>query len=172
MAMVGTHHQSSTSPGHRRFRLCIHRIREFDTAHRLEDISSRVTRTARSLYRCFLSCKDAFPTPDLQDDLAEGVWGEACAREGTHPNLLRRDGEVLGPFLLHAARINSDLQFVYDSLRFITDLKMNIMHAVESFYGFDTSQASESIGRNSSRAQALLTKMRFVYRVRLNSASI
>ena len=170
--MVGTHHQSGTSPGHRRFRLCIHRIREFDTAHRLEDISSRVTRTARSLYRCFLSCKDAFPTPDMQDDLAEGVWGEACAREGTHPNLLRRDGEVLGPFLSHASRINSDLQFVYDSLRFITDLKMNIMHAVESFYGFDTSQASESIGRNTSRAQALLTKMRFVYRVRLNSASI
>jgi hypothetical protein len=108
----------------------------------------------------------------MQDELAKGVWDEACLREGTHPNLLRRDGEVLGPFLPYVARINSDFQFVYDSLSFITDIKMKIMHAVESFYGFDTSQASENIGRNTSRAQVLLTEMRFVYRVRLNSASI
>ena len=44
---------------------------------------------------------------------------------------------------------------------------MKIMIAVESFYEFDTSQAPESIGRNASRAQALLTQTRFVYRVRL-----
>ena len=96
--MVQSHHQSGTLPGHRRFRLCIHRIREFDTAHRLEDISSRVTRTARSLYRCFLSCKEAFPTPDMQDELAKAVWDEACLREGAHPSLSRQDGEA-GPFL-------------------------------------------------------------------------
>ena len=102
--MVQSQHQSGTSPGHRRFRLCIHRIREFDTAHRLEDISSRVTRTARSLYRCYLSCKDAFPTPDMQDELAKGVWEEACLREGAHPSLSRQDGEA-GPFFfwLHMA---------------------------------------------------------------------
>ena len=43
---------------------------------------------------------------------------------------------------------------------------MKIMHAVETLYEFDTSQAPESIGRNANRAQALRTKMRFVYRVR------
>ena len=46
---------------------------------------------------------------------------------------------------------------------------MKIMHAVETSYEFDTSQAPENIGRNASRAQALLSKMRFVYRVRLFS---
>jgi len=115
--------------------------------HQSEDTSSRVTRTARSLYRCYLSCKDAFPTPDMQDELAKGVWDEACIREGAHPSPSRQDEE-----------------FEYDNLRFITDVKTNIMHAVESLYGFDTSHASESIGRNASLAQALLTKTTFVYR--------
>ena len=98
--MVQSHLQSGTSPGHRQFRLCIHRIREFDTAHRLEDISYRVTRTARSLYRCYLSCKDAFPTPDRQDEVTKGVWDEACLREEAHPSLSRQDEEA-GPFFGH-----------------------------------------------------------------------
>ena len=41
------------------------------------------------------------------------------------------------------------------------------MHEVESLYGFDTNQAPESMSRNASRAQALLTRASFVYRVRL-----
>ena len=95
--MAQSHHQSGTSPGHRRFRLCIHRICEFDTAHRLE-VSSRVTTTARSLYRCFLSCKEAFPTPDMKEELTRRVWDEARHREGAHPSLSRQDAEA-GPFL-------------------------------------------------------------------------
>ena len=91
-------HQSRTPPSRRRFRLRIRRIREFDNAHlaahRLEDISFRVTRTASSLYRCFLSCKDAFPTPDMQGEFAKGVWEEACLREGEDPTLSRRDREA------------------------------------------------------------------------------
>ena len=67
----------------------------------------------------------------------------------------------------HVARINSDFQFVYNSLRFLTDIKMKIMHAVEFLYEFNTSQTPESIGRNAIRAQALRTNMNFVYRVRL-----
>ena len=78
--------------------LCIHCICESDTAHLLEGISSRVTRTAQSLYRCYLSCKDAFPTPDMQDELAKDVWEEACIREGAHPSLPRPDGKA-GLFL-------------------------------------------------------------------------
>jgi hypothetical protein len=49
-------------------------------------------------------------------------------------------------------------------MRFVTDIKMKIKHVVESSYEFDTSQAPNS---NASRAQALLTYMNFVYRVRL-----
>jgi hypothetical protein len=52
-------------------------------------------------------------------------------------------------------------------MTFIADIKTKVMHAVESSYEFDTSQAPESIGRNASRAQALLTDMAFVYKVRL-----
>ena len=43
-----------------------------------------------------------------------------------------------------------EFQFVYDSLRFIADIKRKIMHIVETLYEFDTSQAPESIGRNAS----------------------
>jgi hypothetical protein len=49
----------------------------------------------------------------------------------------------------------------------LSDIKMNIKHIVESSYGFDTSQDGDIIGRNASRAQALLAKMTFVYLVRL-----
>ena len=76
----------------------------------------------------------------------------------------KRRGRSL--FWPHVARINSDFQFAYDSLRFVTDIKMKMTHAVEYMYEFDTSQAPESIGRNATRAQALLTDMTFVYRVR------
>ena len=51
-------------------------------------------------------------------------------------------------------------------MRFLIDIKMKIMHAVGSLYEFDKSQAPESIARNASRAQALLTNMTFIYRVR------
>jgi hypothetical protein len=46
-------------------------------------------------------------------------------------------------------------------------MKMKIKHVVESFYEFDTSQAPDSIGRNASRAQAMLVKRTFIFRVRL-----
>lgn len=58
-------------------------------------------------------------------------------------------------------------QFVSNGMRVIADIKLKIMQAVENLYEFDTSQAHESIGRNAHHAQALLTKMTFVYRVRL-----
>ena len=52
-------------------------------------------------------------------------------------------------------------------MRFFVDIKMKIMHAVECLYEFDARQTPESIGHNASRAQALLTNMTFIYRVRL-----
>ena len=71
--------------------LCTPSIRNLDAAHGLENVSSHVTRTAQSLYRCFLSCKDAFPSPEMKEQIAKGVWDEACAREGVRPDLPRQD---------------------------------------------------------------------------------
>ena len=68
--------------------------------HGLENIYGRVIRTARSLHRCFLSCKDAFPPPDMKGELAKVVWNEACAWEGADPDLIRQDDEA-SLFLCH-----------------------------------------------------------------------
>ena len=133
----------------------------FELGH---SIYSHVIRTARSLYRCRLSCKDAFPSPDLKEELAKDVWYEACMREGVYPDLLNKN-EVAGLFFCHVARIHMDFQFVYSSMRLLIDIKMKIKQVVEFWYGFDSSQASDSISRNASRAQALLANMTFVYRV-------
>jgi hypothetical protein len=74
---------------------CTYRIRELNSAQELEGASYiHVIRTARSLYRCFLSCKDAFPTPDMKEELAKGVWNEACAREGALPGLSHQHKEA------------------------------------------------------------------------------
>jgi hypothetical protein len=50
-------------------------------------------------------------------------------------------------------------------MKFLTDIKMKIMHAVEHLYGFDTSRAPESISRNATLARGLLTNMAYIYRV-------
>ncbi|KAF8471404.1 hypothetical protein DFH94DRAFT_201400 [Russula ochroleuca] len=68
-------------------------------------------------------------------------------REGVYPDLLCQGEE-----------------FVYSNMRFLTDIKTKIKHAVQSSYGFDTSRAPGSIGRNARRAQALLSRMTFIYR--------
>lgn len=64
--------------------------------HGLEDIYSRVLRTARALHRCKLSCKVAFPSSDREysEEWAKEVWYEACMREGVYPDLLRRDEQA------------------------------------------------------------------------------
>jgi len=59
------------------------------------------------------------------------------------------------------------LQFTCSSMKFLTDMKTKIKHAVEYSYEFDTSQAPDSISRNASRAQALLADTTFIYQVRL-----
>ena len=82
-----------------RFYLCTHHIiRELDFTHGPEGIYGYVMSNARSLYRCYLSCKNAFPTPDLKEELVKDVWNEACAREGAHSDVLLHDGEVASPF--------------------------------------------------------------------------
>ncbi len=68
-------------------------------------------------------------------------------------------------FLLHVARLHSGFQFTCSSMKFLTDMKMKIKPDVDSLYEFDTSKSPDSIGRNASRALALLTKSTFIYRV-------
>ena len=58
-------------------------------------------------------------------------------------------------------------QIKCDSMKLLADIKTEIKHAVDSLYEFDTSRAPEMIHRNATRAQALLAKTTFVYRVRL-----
>jgi len=83
----------------------------------------------------------------MKDKWVVDVWNEACMRKGASPNLLPQDEE-----------------FTCSSMRFFADMKMNIKHAVEFSYEFDTSRAPDSISRNVSRAQALLAKTTFIYR--------
>ncbi|KAH8982652.1 hypothetical protein EDB86DRAFT_2969932 [Lactarius hatsudake] len=58
--------------------------------------------------------------------------------------------------------------FADSNMKFFVDTKTKIMHVVEAQYGFDTSHAPDRISRNESLAQALLSHMAFIYRVRLS----
>ena len=60
-----------------------------------------VYRTARSLYRCWLSCKDAFPSFRTQDKWVVDAWNEAYSRTGTHPNSLRQEEEACLVFVTY-----------------------------------------------------------------------
>ena len=44
----------------------------------------RATGVALSLCRVYLSCKDAFPTPQMKDDWALALWHEACVKTGAN----------------------------------------------------------------------------------------
>jgi len=112
-----------------------------------DDNSDHAVRVARQLYRCHLSCHDAFPSPYLKDEWIVVVWSDACARIG-------------------GCASSSPLaeEFVIPSITLLADMKMTVKHLVESLYGFDTSRAPDSISRNAGLAQALLTNMAFIYR--------
>jgi hypothetical protein len=46
----------------------------------------RVTGVALALSRIYLSCKDAFPTPQMKAVWEVAVWREACEKTGTDPD--------------------------------------------------------------------------------------
>jgi hypothetical protein len=48
-------------------------------------------KVARRLYRCYLSCKDAFPSPCQQEEFVAAVWSEACKRVGSSLCQIPRD---------------------------------------------------------------------------------
>ena len=47
----------------------------------------RVMSVAQRLYRCYLTCQDAFPPPD-KADWVDHVWCEACGMTGVDPRSL------------------------------------------------------------------------------------
>ncbi len=56
--------------------------------------SDRVVNVAKLLYRCYLSSKDAFPSPVKKDEWAAIVWCEASVRSGSYPGPLFHAGWV------------------------------------------------------------------------------
>jgi hypothetical protein len=94
------------------------------------------------------------------------AWNAACHRADAHPNFVRQDEEAC-LFFCHIRHGFTRIQIKCDSMKFLTDMKTKIKHAVDSSYQFDTSRAPDSISRNVHRAQALLAKTTFIYRVRL-----
>ncbi|KAN0137441.1 hypothetical protein V8E53_004886 [Lactarius tabidus] len=109
----------------------------------------RVTSVALWLCRIHLSCKDAFPTPQMKAEWEEAVWREACAKTGTN-------SESFVPYGIFA---DSNTKLFFET-------KKRIVHTVESQYGFDldTSHFPESISRNSALSRALLSDTAFIYR--------
>jgi hypothetical protein len=79
---------------------------------------------------------------------------------------ITRTGLGKSCLLLDVARLHANIQLVVNSMTLIAAMKKKISRPVESLYGFDTSRAPESISKNAELAQALLTDMTFIYRVR------
>jgi len=42
----------------------------------------RTTVAAEATYRCFLSCKELFPTPEQESNWAKSIWPVACNKTG------------------------------------------------------------------------------------------
>ena len=70
------------------------------------------------------------------------------------------------------AGLHSDFQIKCDSMELLAGMKTKIKRTVDTLYEFDTSRAPDSISHNASRAQALLTKTTFIYRVCLTASHL
>ena len=125
----------------------------------------RVTGVALSLCRIYLSCKDAFPTPQMKVEWEEAVWNEACTKTGTSPESFI-PFEIVSPIPPKLRGVSYYFfQFAEGNMKLFTQTKKRVMHIVEAQYEFDTSHAPDSISRNATLSQALLTNMAFIYRV-------
>ena len=51
-------------------------------------------------------------------------------------------------------------------MKLFMEMKKRIIPAIEFLFGFDTSRAPDRVSHNAELAQALLTNMAFIYRVR------
>ncbi|KAF8484453.1 hypothetical protein DFH94DRAFT_713756 [Russula ochroleuca] len=107
----------------------------------------RVISVAKPLYRSYLCCNDAFPTPSKKDEWAAIVWCEASVRTGKYPGPLFRAE-----------------WFTVNSMSLLSEMKTKLRHAVETLYEFNPNQTPGSISYNIAHANELLTKMAFIYR--------
>lgn len=106
---------------------------------------TRVINIARSLYRCYLSCRYAFPTANKRAEWAGTVWCEASIKTGSY----------LGPSFQAE-------WFAVSSMDFLDDMRMTVRQAVDTSYGFHAS--SKNIRDNTARATQLLSNNAFIYR--------
>lgn len=74
--------QYGPPPANGWFPFVMYRIVESDTLYELEVNLNRIIDVARSLYRCHLSCKNAFPPHDLREEWVAAAWEEACEKTG------------------------------------------------------------------------------------------
>jgi hypothetical protein len=76
--------QTGTPPGptNRLFHFRNSPMPESDTLPGSENTFDRVLKVARPLYRCYLSCKAAFPSSFQKDEWMAVVWSDACERTG------------------------------------------------------------------------------------------
>jgi hypothetical protein len=126
-----------------------------------------VAGVALSLCRIYLSCKDAFPTPQMKAEWGEAVWREACAKTGiNHESFI--PFELVSPIPPEWRCVPYYLfQFADGNMKLFIETKKRIIHIVEAQYGFDldTSHSPDSLSRNATLSQALLSDMAFIYRV-------
>jgi len=104
-----------------------------------------VIGVAQHLYRCYLSCRYAFPRPNRRAEWAEIVWCEASVRTGSYP----------GPSFKRE-------WFTIGSMNFLNDVRMKVRQAVETLYGFDAD--SDNMDNNAARARQLLSNNAFIHR--------
>jgi len=110
------------------------------------DNLNQVTKIAQRLYRCHLSCNDAFPSPSMKEKWIEDVWGNACQRTCGYPHTPPPAEEL-----------------VVESIELFVDMKAQIMHLVQSRYGFSTEQSPEVTNNNATLVHTLLTNMAFIH---------
>jgi hypothetical protein len=125
----------------------------------------RVTDVALSLRRIYLSCRDAFPTPQMKAEWEVAVWRDACAKTAINPESFLPFEIVSAIPLKWRCVPHYSFQFAESNMKLFTETKKKVMHIVEAQYGFDTSHAPDSISRNATLSQALLSNMAFIYRV-------
>lgn len=125
----------------------------------------RGTGVALSLCRIYLSCKNAFPTPEVIAWWEKAVRREACAKTGTNPeSFILFEIVSLIPPKWRCISYHF-FQFAEGNIKLFIEAKKRVTHIIEAQYGFDTSPRPYIIGRNASIAQGLLTNMAFIYPV-------
>src|SRR5712671_5401171 len=71
---------------HQVYHLQVSGVITSNSDHALDESFGRVLSVAQSLYRCYLSCKEAFPSHHSKGEWVAAAWSEACSRTGIYPS--------------------------------------------------------------------------------------